>query len=143
MLYTPITQDKVDEFDPTDEKSVFEVYEFLKKIYSKQNAWSLGILFKTIVTAKLKDFTSIEEYGTAILEAGKRLTGLSHPVESWILVFFFLDGLGPNYEVFRQAQNIRYADLTVNHPTTKYSKDKIIFIKDTSGYMKIEDSRAL
>ena len=139
VLYAPTTQDKVDEFDPTDEKSVFEVYEFLKKTYSKQNAWSLGTLFKTIVTAKLKDFTSIEEYGTAISKAGKRLTGLGHPVESWILAFFFLDGLGPNHEAFRQAQNTRYAELTVNHPTTKYSKDKITIIEDTSGYMKIED----
>ena len=119
--------------------SAFQMFQFLKDSYSKQNAYSLGTLHKTITKAKLSDHASIKDYGRSLIEASKRLNQLGHPVESWILTFYFLDGLGSDYEIFRQSQNAKYAEASIKPPKGKIVDGKVVFEEDTTGYTKIED----
>ena len=116
--WSDVVQNKVNEHE-TPEMTAFQVYKFSKEKYSKQNVLSLGTLHKTITKAKLTDYSSIKEYGEAITEAGKRLNQLGHPVESWILSLYFLDGLGQEYEIFRQSQNAKYAEAFIKPPTAR------------------------
>ena len=133
-----VVQNKINEYETAD-TTVFEIFTFLKEKYSKQNVFSLGTLHRTITKAKLNDYPNLKEYGKAITEAGERLNQLGHPVESWILSFYFLDGLGQEYEIFRQSQNAKYAEASIKPPTTKTVNNKVIIEEDTSGYTKIED----
>ena len=130
---------KIRDFEGPGDRSAFAVYEYLKNEYSKQNAHSLGTLFKKIAKAKLTDYPSIRDYGNAIIDAGKRLNQLGHPIESWILTFFFLDGLGNDHEAFRQSQNIKHAESSIKPPMFKENGGKWEAVEDTSGYTKIEN----
>ena len=130
---------KIRDFEGPGDRSAFAVYNYLKNEYSKQNAHSLSTLFKKIAKAKLTNYHSIKDYGNAIIDAGKRLNQLGHPVESWILTFFFLDGLGNDHEAFRQSQNIKHAESSIKEPTFKESGGKWEVVEDTSGYTKIEN----
>ena len=67
------------------------------------------------------------------------LDQLGYPMESWILSFYFLDGLEQGYKIFRQSQNAKYADVFIKPPTMKTVDNKIVIEEDTSGYTKIED----
>ena len=62
---------KIRDFEAPGDRSPFAVYEYLKNEYSKQNAHSLGTLFKKIAKAKLTDCPSIKDYGNAIIDADK------------------------------------------------------------------------
>ena len=79
-----MVQNKITEFEKAD-TSAYEIYKHLADQYSKQNTYSLGTLHKKITKARLSDYSNLKEYGKAIIEAGKRLNQLGHPVESWIL----------------------------------------------------------
>ena len=90
----------------------------------------------TIIKANLRDYLSVKEYDKAIINAGKHLSKLGHPIKSWILLFYFLDGLTFNYKQICAIQKAQFTEELINAPT--YDK-KTGFTEDIKGYIKIED----
>ena len=71
--YSDAVRSKIRDFKGPGDRLVFAVYEYLKNEYSKQNAQSLGTLFKKIAKAKFTKYPYIKDYGNAIIDAGKRM----------------------------------------------------------------------
>ena len=130
-----IAKEKLKEMEQGLSASPHAIYKHLKKEFSKQNAYSLGTLHKIIAKADLRNYNSIKDYGKAIVDAWKRLRELSHPIESWVLAFYFLDRLISEHNQFRSIQIARFAEESIQAPTYKGNK----IVEETKRYTKIKD----
>ena len=72
-------------------------YKVLKKLLGVQGFIARRPIAEVIIGANLSAYSSVKDYGNAILEANKRLTELGEPIPEWLVSNCFLKGLGRAY----------------------------------------------